>query len=149
MGKTRIIQQSNEELLKEKEKVDSKIKKEIKLTAKNIQEANVFIFSSYNNTIFTLTDAKGNVLGWTSAGSIGFKGTKKATPFAASKTADAMLQIIQKLGINRVSIFVKGVGSGRDSAIKSLAAKGLNIVVIKDITPLPHNGCRPRKPRRL
>ena len=148
MGKKRIIQQTKEELLKEREKIDAKVKKETKVVTKKIKEGRIYIFSSYNNTTFTLTDTQGNVLGWSSSGSIGFKGTKKATPFAASKVAEVILQIIKKLGIDKVAILVKGIGSGRESAIRSLAAKGLNIVSIKDITPIPHNGCRPPKPRK-
>lgn len=149
MGKKRIIQKTEEELLKEKEKVDIKTKKEIKFSGKKVKEGKIIISSSYNNTILTLTDVYGNVLGWTSAGAIGFKGTKKSTPFAASKVAGVMFEMIKKLGIDSVVILVKGVGSGRDSAIKSLTAKGLNIISIKDVTPIPHNGCRPPKPRRL
>jgi len=149
MGKKRVIQPTKEELLKEREKIDAKVKKETKTIARKVKDARVYIFSSYNNTTFTLTDNQGNVLGWSSSGSLGFKGAKKATPFAASKVAEVVLQIIKKLGIDKVSLYVKGVGSGRDSAIRSLAAKGLNIVSIKDITPVPHNGCRPPKPRRL
>ena len=96
-----------------------------------------------------MTDPKGNVLGWTSAGNIGFKGAKKATPFAASKVAEAIVQIAEKIGIEKIEIFVKGIGSGRDSAIRSLAARGLEIVSIKDMTPVPHNGCRKPKVRRV
>jgi small subunit ribosomal protein S11 len=154
MGKKRIIEQNKEDLLKEKEKIDTKIKKEVKTTAKRVKEGKVFIFSSYNNTILTLTDPQGNVLGWASAGSIGFKGTKKGTPFAASKVAGVILQIIKKLGIEQISLLVKGIGAGRDSAIKSLAQaitrnEGLNIISIKERTSLPHGGCRPPKPRRV
>jgi len=149
MGKKRIIQQTKEELLKEREKIDAKVKKEAKVTTKKIKEGKIFIFSSYNNTTFTLTDNQGNVLGWSSSGSIGFKGTKKATPFAAFKVAEVILQIIKKLGIDKVAVLVKGIGSGRESAIRSLAAKGLDIISIKDITPVPHNGCRPPKVRRV
>lgn len=150
MGKKRIIQKTKEELLKEREKVESAVKKEVKIKdSQRITEARIYIFSSYNNTLLTLTDSQGNVLYQTSAGRIGFKGTKKATPFAASKVADALAQVVLRLKIDKVMIWVKGVGTGRESAIRSLANKGLNIVSIKDITPIPHNGCRPPKPRRL
>ena len=149
MGKKRIVQQTEEELLKEKDKMEAKVRKEVKAAPLRIREGRVYISSSYNNTIITLTDLSGNVLGWTSAGSIGFKGTKKATPFAASKVSEAMGQIVQKLGIEKVEVFVKGIGSGRESAIRSLAARGLDIVSIKDVTPVPHNGCRPAKVRRV
>jgi small subunit ribosomal protein S11 len=149
MGKKRIIQQTEEELLKEKEKIEAKVRKEVKTAPRKIREGRVYVSSTYNNTIITLTDLSGNVLGWTSAGSIGFKGTKKATPFAASKVSEAMGQIVQKLGIEKVEVFVKGIGSGRESAIRSLAARGLEISLIKDVTPVPHNGCRPPKVRRV
>lgn len=149
MGKKRIITKTKEELFEEKERVEAKVKKEIKKTSQKIKEGNIYISSSYNNTIITLTDFNGNVLHWTSAGSIGFKGTKKATPFAASKVAEAMSSAIKKIGIEKVVIFVKGVGSGRESAIRSLAARGLDIISITDVTPVPHNGCRPHKVRRV
>lgn len=150
MGKKRIIKKSEEELLKEREKVEAKVQKEIKVEApQKIKEGKIYIFSSYNNTIITLTDLKGNVLYWTSAGHIGFKGTKKGTSFAASKVAEAMAQAIKKLAIQKVRVLVKGIGSGRESAIRSLAARNLDIVSIKDITPIPHNGCRPPKVRRV
>jgi len=136
-------------LLKEKDKMEAKVRREVKAAPLRIREGRIYISSTYNNTIITLTDLSGNVLGWTSAGSIGFKGTKKATPFAASKVSEAMGQIAQKLGIEKVEVFVKGIGSGRESAIRSLAARGLDIVSIKDVTPVPHNGCRPAKVRRV
>ena len=150
MGKKHIIQKPDEELLKEREKVETAAKKEIKIQApQKIKEGKIYIFSSYNNTILTLTDLEGNVLYWTSAGKVGFKGTKKGTSFAASKVAEAMAQAIKKLGIQKVRVLVKGIGSGRESAIRSLAARDLDIVSIKDITPVPHNGCRPPKVRRV
>jgi len=151
MGKKRIIQKSEEELLKEREKIETAVKKEAKVEVLpgKINEGKIYITSSYNNTIITLTDMKGNVLAWTSAGTIGFKGTKKATPFAASKVAEAISQAIKKLGIQKLAVFVKGIGSGRESAIRSLAARDLDIVSITDVTPVPHNGCRPPKVRRV
>ncbi len=150
MGKKRIIQKTEEELLKEREIVDAGMKKEVKVSVTpREKEGRIYIFSSYNNTIITLTGSKGNVLTWTSAGSIGFKGTKKATPFAASKVAEAISLTAKKIGIDKVSVFVKGIGSGRESAIRSLATHGLNIISVKDITPIPHNGCRPPKVRRV
>ena len=150
MGKKRIISKGKEELIKERETVDNKIKKGVKLKAsQKIREGRIYIFSSYNNTIISFTDNQGNVLFWTSSGSLGFKGTKKGTPFAASKTAEAMIQALKKIGIERVRIFVKGIGAGRESAIRSLAARGLTISSIKDVTPIPHHGCRPKKARRV
>jgi small subunit ribosomal protein S11 len=151
MGKKRIIKKSEEELLKEREKVEAAVKKEVKIEAPavKIKEGKVFISSSYNNTIISLADQQGNVIAWASAGSLGFKGTKKATPFAASKVAEAMAQTIKKLGIQKLTVFIKGIGSGRESAIRSLAARGFDIVSISDVTPVPHNGCRPPKVRRV
>ena len=150
MGKKRIIQKSEKELIDEREKIDAAVKKDTKVaSSKRIEEGKVFISSSYNNTIITLTDLKGDVLAWVSAGNIGFKGTKKSTPFAASKVAEALIQRSRKLGIEKVQIIVKGIGSGRDSAIRALANKGFEILSIKDVTPIPHNGCRPRMARRV
>jgi len=150
MGKKRIIAKSEEELLKEREKVEAAVKKEVKVAVpQKIKEGQIYIFSSYNNTIMTLTDLKGNVLCWASAGSIGFKGAKKATPFAASKVAESLAQTAKNLGIEKIKILVRGIGSGRESAIRSVAARGLDIISIKDVTPIPHNGCRPRKARRV
>ena len=150
MGKKKIIVQNQEELLKEKEKIDIKLQKEIKLEPRQkITEGRVYIFSSYNNTIISLADPKGNVLTWASAGAIGFKGAKKATPFAASKVAETVVDRAKKIGIEKVRVLVKGIGSGRESAIRSLASRGLEIDSIKDITPIPHNGCRPPKVRRV
>ncbi|KPJ56087.1 30S ribosomal protein S11 [Parcubacteria bacterium DG_74_2] len=140
-------------MLKEREKVEKAFKKgvEKKIPAKKIKvkEGKAYITSSYNNTVITLTNSKGNVLAWASAGNIGFKGTKKGTPFAASRVADALVQKAKKIGVEKVKILVKGIGSGRESAIRSLAARGLDIISIKDITPIPHDGCRPPKVRRV
>lgn len=150
MGKKRVVQKSKDELLKEREKVEAGVKKEVKLKKElSSREGRIYISSSYNNTVITLTDPSGNVLTWSSAGSIGFKGTKKATPFAASKVAEAISFSAGKMGMDKVEVFVRGIGSGRDSAIRSLASKGLEITAIKDVTPIPHNGCRPKKARRV
>ncbi len=149
MGKKRIIQKSEEELIKEREQVDAGVKGvKVKKSAKT-REGRVYISSSYNNTLISLTDDRGNKLAAASAGSIGFKGAKKATPFAASKVAESICLVAQKMRIESVSVFVKGIGSGRDSAIRSLANHGLEILAIKDVTPIPHNGCRAPKPRRV
>jgi len=150
MGKKKVIKKSEEELLEEREKVEKALKKEIKIKKKVSRvEANIFISSSYNNTILTLTDIDGKVLGWKSAGNIGFKGTKKGTPFAASKVGGALTDFAKKLGIEKVNVLVKGIGSGRESALRSLTTHGLNVISIKDVTPIPHNGCRSRKVRRV
>lgn len=150
MGKKRIIKQTEKELLEERDNVEEAVKKEVKIkTKQRIDKGKIYISVSYNNTLITLTDSRGMVLAWSSAGSIGFKGTKKATPFAASKVAEAISQKAKKLGIERIEILVKGIGSGRESAVRSLATHGLEIESIKDITPIPHNGCRPPKVRRV
>lgn len=150
MGKKRIIRKTEEELLKEREEVEKALKKEIRTKPSvKIEEGNVYINSSYNNTTITLTDIKGNVLAWRTAGSVGFKGTKKGTSFAASRVARAMADIAQKLRIKNINVFVKGIGGGRESALRSLAGHGLEVISIKDVTPIPHNGCRPKKVRRV
>ena len=151
MGKKHIIEADQEELLKEKQKVDETLKKEarIKSTTGRISEGKIYVSSSYNNTLITLTNARGQVLAWKSAGSVGFKGTKKATSFAASRVAEAISNICKKIGIEKISILVKGVGAGRESATRTFVAQGLNVVSIKDVTPIPHNGCRPKKIRRV
>ncbi len=150
MGKKRIIAKSDEELVKEREKIDNILKKEKKTKGSaRMQNGRVYIASSYNNTLITLTDVQGNVLTWSSAGSIGFKGSKKATPFAASKVTENIVKVAEKIGIKEVHVLVKGIGGGRESAVRSLAAKGMVILSIEDVTPIPHNGCRPKKPRRV
>jgi small subunit ribosomal protein S11 len=148
MGKKRIAQKSQEELIKEAEKI-GKIK-EIKIkSSQKIKEGKIYIFSSYNNTIITLTDNFGNVLYWTSAGRVGFSGTKKGTPYAASKAAEIAAEAAKQIGFEKVDVLIKGVGAGRESALRTLGAKGLNIISIKDITPIPHDGPRPPKVRRV
>ncbi|MFH1460830.1 MAG: 30S ribosomal protein S11 [Patescibacteria group bacterium] len=154
MGKKRVIKQTEEALLKESEKTEEKAvkagrskKKKSKLD--HLERAYLYIQSTYNNTLITLVDLNGSVVAWASAGSVGFRGPKKATPFAASRVVDTLLGKVAGLGLREISIFVKGVGSGRDAAIRALANHGLEISLIKDVTPVPHNGCRPRKPRRV
>ena len=149
MGKKRIIKQTTEEVLKEKEVQEATAKKKKEVKAKKLDLGNIYIQSTYNNTLVTVTDLKGDVVAGESAGAIGFKGPKKATPFAATKVVDSLMNKVQKTGLKQANIFVKGVGSGREAAIRAFAANGLDILSIKDITPIPHNGCRPRKPRRV
>lgn len=151
MGKKKVIKKSQEELLQERESIESKIQKQETGRTKTTQlnEATLFVYSSYNNTILTLTDMRGNVVAWTSAGRIGFKGTKKGTPYAANRVAEVMAQVIQKFKIDKIHVKVKGIGSGRESAIRTLVAKGVSLQSIEDITPVPHNGCRPPKSRKL
>ena len=152
MGKKRIIKEKIEDVLGRRdivEKLSKKQEEKVIQIKRKTKEAKVYINSSYNNIIITLTDLKGNVLMWSSAGSIGFKGPKKATSYAASKVSNILIEKAKKFGIEKIAIFVKGVGSGRNSAIRSLASHGLEIVSITDITPIPHNGCRPPKVRRV
>jgi len=155
MGKKKIQNQSEEELLKETAEQESVQKKVAaasgQQTAKNrrIDRGRVYIQSTYNNTIITIADSRGGVLAWASAGALGFKGPKKATPYAATKTVEALMEKIKKVGLRDVDVFVKGIGSGREAAVRALATNGLNLFTIKDVTPVPHNGCRPRKVRRV
>lgn len=151
MGKKHIITTDQEALIKENEKVDETLKKgdKVKATVARVSEGKIFVSSSYNNTIITLTNVGGQVLAWKSAGGVGFKGTKKATSFAASRVAEAICNICKKIGIEKVSVYIKGIGAGRESAVRTVVAQGLNVIAIKDVTPVPHNGCRPRKIRRV
>jgi small subunit ribosomal protein S11 len=109
----------------------------------------VHVKSTFNNTIVTVTDSNGDVVAWASAGTVGFKGTRKSTPFAAQVAADNVAQRAKEMGMQRVDVFVKGPGSGRETAIRALQAAGLEVGSIKDVTPIPHNGCRPPKRRRV
>ncbi len=116
---------------------------------KNITVGQAHIKTSFNNTIVSLTDREGNVIAWESAGGAGFKGSRKSTPFAAQVTADAAARKGMEQGLQKVEVFVKGPGSGRETAIRSLGAIGLEVGTIQDVTPTPHNGCRPPKRRRV
>ena len=115
---------------------------------KNVVKGQAYIQSSFNNTLVTLTDMDGNALSWSSAGSLGFKGSKKSTPFAAQMAAEEATKAAMEHGLKTVEVYVKGPGSGREAAIRALAQAGLEITMIKDVTPIPHNGCRPPKRRR-
>ena len=116
---------------------------------KNVTHGVAHIKSSFNNTIVCITDLQGNVLSWASAGNVGFKGSRKSTPFAAQVTADSCARKGMEHGLQKVEVYVKGPGSGRETAIRSLQAAGLEITTIRDVTPTPHNGCRPPKRRRV
>ena len=116
---------------------------------KNIAEGVVHIHSTFNNTIVTITDYQGNVISWASAGAMGFKGSRKGTPFAAQQAADSAAKKAMDHGLRSVQIFVRGPGAGRESALRALQSAGINISLIKDVTPIPHNGCRPPKRRRV
>lgn len=115
----------------------------------HISTARIYITCSFNNTIITLTDEHGNVVAWSSSGANGFKGTKKGTPFAAQITMNKILEKASLFGVKQVSVFVSGPGPGRETALRAIAHSGIRIISIKDITPIPHNGCRPPKPRRV
>jgi small subunit ribosomal protein S11 len=116
---------------------------------KNIAIGQAHIKTSFNNTLVTLTDKEGNVIAWESAGSVGFKGSRKSTPFAAQVTAESCAKKGMEHGLQKVEVFVRGPGSGRETAVRSLQAAGLEVLGVKDVTPIPHNGCRPRKRRRV
>src|SRR5436853_726398 len=124
-------------------------RKSKKKTKKNVQTGIVYIQSTFNNTIITITDVSGNVLSWSSAGARGFKGSRKSTPFAAQVAAGDAAAKAMEHGLKNVSVLVKGPGAGRESALRALAAAGLKVSLIRDITPIPHNGCRPPKRRRV
>ena len=116
---------------------------------KNVERGAAHIQSTFNNTIVTLTDSTGNALSWSSAGSLGFRGSKKSTPFAAQMAAEVAAKGAMEHGLKTIEVFVKGPGAGREAAIRSLQAAGLEVSLIKDVTPIPHNGCRPPKRRRV
>ncbi len=116
---------------------------------KNIEHGIAHIKSTFNNTIVSITDLKGNSIAWSSAGNVGFKGSRKSTPFAAQLAADTAAQTAMEHGLRQVEVYVKGPGAGREAAIRSLQAAGLEVNMIKDVTPIPHNGCRPPKRRRV
>ena len=132
-------------------------KKTVKKTAasrkrrekKNIERGAAHIRSSFNNTLVTITDLQGNALAWSSAGSLGFRGSRKSTPFAAQMAAETAAKAAMEHGLKTVEVYVKGPGSGRESAIRALQTAGLDVNMIKDVTPIPHNGCRPPKRRRV
>lgn len=116
---------------------------------KYVPQGQAYIYSTYNNTIVSLTDANGNVIAQSSSGRLGFRGAKKSTPYAAGKVVKAAIDKAQIYGLEKVDVFLKGIGAGREAAVRALAANGLSILSIKDQTPIPHNGCRPRKARRV
>lgn len=120
-----------------------------KKARRTVKQGMVYIQSSYNNTIVSITDLNGNVLAWSSSGRVGFAGARKATPFAAQKVVADALSRLEPFGMEEAKVFVRGIGSARESAIRSLGAGGLNVVAIRDITPIPHNGVRPPKRRRV
>lgn len=128
-------------------KVAKKVTK--KRVRKNVERGQAHIQSSFNNTIVTLTDTEGNALSWASAGGLGFRGSRKSTPYAAQMAAETAAKAALVYGLKTVDVFVKGPGSGREAAIRALQVSGIDVISIKDVTPVPHNGCRPPKRRRV
>lgn len=135
----------------EEKKAEAKPKKRKKKgkIKRKLSKGNAYIRSTYNNTIVTITDLNGNTIAWGSAGHSGFKGPKKATPYAATIITKSVLEKIRDTGLSEVDVYVKGVGGGREAAIRALVSGGISINVIRDVTPTPHNGCRPKKARRV
>lgn len=150
MGKKVVAKQTAEEAIKEGQKTEAAVAKAgEKSVGKKFDTGKVFVKASYNNTMVSISDDKGNVLAWSTAGALGFNGPKKATPFAASKIIAVLAEKLKKSGPFNVHVVVTGVGGGRDSAVRTLANHGFNILSIRDVTPIPHNGPRPPKVRRI
>ena len=134
---------------KDAQEVAEKKEKKTKSRRRSVPEGNVYVQASYNNTIVSITEMNGDVIAWASAGSSGFKGARKATPYAAQVSAENAVEKAKLFGLQKVHVFVKGVGSGRDQALRGLTIAGLDIISICDTTPIPHNGCRKKKGRRV
>lgn len=150
MGKKKIANKSEETVSKEKvSTTTASVSQNAQKVKQRVEMGRIYIAVSYNNTTITATDNKGNVLAWVTAGSLGFSGPKKATAFAASKVAEAVAEKLQRSGPSSIEVYIKGIGGGRDSALKALASRGFDILAVKDITPIPHNGPRPPKVRRV
>lgn len=130
-------------------KVAKKTTRTIRRDRKNIEKGAAHIRSTFNNTIVTITDTAGNAISWASAGGLGFRGSRKSTPFAAQTAAETAAKAAMEHGMKTVEVYVKGPGAGREAAIRALQATGLDVTMIKDVTPIPHNGCRPPKRRRV
>lgn len=147
MGKKRVIKKASEAADEVKAKAGEKTRESS--VSQKVSRGVANIQATYNNTILTVADEKGNVLAWSSAGSLGFSGAKKATPYAAARVAEAVAEKLRKTGLREISVRVSGVGSGRDSAVRALSNQGFDVVGIRDVTPLPHNGPRAKKARRV
>jgi len=146
--KTEETKEKAEETKKTSADLSAKAKKK-NFKRRHVAKARAYILCSYNNTSITISDLNGNVLGWSTSGSLGFKGPKKATPFAATLVAQKAVEKTARYGIKDIEIYIRGVGGGREASVRALGNAGLSINSIKDITPMPHNGCRPKKPRRV
>ena len=147
MGKKRIIKTEGSEAAGDKAEAPKAAP--VKAVKNKISNGILFVTSTYNNTLMTLADGEGNALFWSSSGALGFKGAKKGTPFASAKVAELLADKAINSGIKEIEAVVKGVGSGRESAIRTFVTKGIEVTAIKDVTPVPHNGPKPRKPRRV
>ena len=135
--------------VKAAEPSEGESKKKKKKLKRQVSKGQAHIKCTYNNTIVSIADINGNVLGWASSGMLGFKGAKKATPYAATQVVANVSEKVKKYGVSELEVYVKGVGSGREASIRALANNGFDLIMIKDETPIPHNGCRPKKPRRV
>ena len=150
MGKKKVAEQSGVKAIAEQTVVETAVAKAAGgRKSKRIEHAKLYINSSYNNTVITVTDLQGNVISWATAGSIGFSGPKKATPFAASKIVGVLSEKMKNVGVQSVEIILRGVGGGRDSAIRSFINQGFAVTALRDVTPIPHNGPRRPKVRRV
>lgn len=149
MGKKRIIEEKKDDMVGADKPASSAGKSAGKSAKVKVSNGTLYIRSTYNNTLMTLTDKKGNALFASSSGALGFKGAKKGTPFASAKIAELLADKAINAGIKEVNVVIKGVGAGRESGIRTLASKGIEISAIKDVTPIPHNGPKPKKPRRV
>jgi small subunit ribosomal protein S11 len=150
MGKKKIGTQDGTEAINQAGAVENAVAAaSAKNVSKKIDQGHVYVKASYNNTIISVTDISGNLIAWSTAGSLGFKGPKKATPFAASKIVAALSEKLRKAGMSSVTIFLNGIGGGRDSSIRSFVNQGFNVLGIHDVTPIPHNGPKAKKVRRI
>lgn len=150
MGKKKIGTQTAEEAISQAGAVEGAVAAaSAKNVGKKLEKGNVYVKASYNNTIISVTDDKGNLVAWSTAGSLGFRGPKKATPFAASKVVAALTEKLRKAGLQKVSIYLNGIGGGRDSSVRSFVNQGFDVLSIHDVTPIPHNGPKPKKVRRI
>ncbi|MFZ2835315.1 MAG: 30S ribosomal protein S11 [Candidatus Moraniibacteriota bacterium] len=145
--KVEVLDAENKTAIDTENKAEEK--KKFKKAKKQVLKGRATIKCSYNNTIINISDQAGAVLGWSSSGLMGFKGAKKATPYAATQVVSSVAEKIKKYGVQELEVFVRGVGSGREASIRALANNGFEITMIKDTTPIPHNGCRAKKPRRI
>jgi len=149
MGKKKVAEKTQTPGQKDAGQAAAPAAKPTSKKLRNVDKGRAYINATYNNTVVSITDSKGNVLAWASAGNVGFKGSRKSTPFAAQLAAETCARRAMEHGVRKVDVLVKGPGSGRDTAVRSLQTAGIEVSGIKDLTPIPHNGCRPPKRRRV